>query len=139
MLLLLAATPMPMPSCVFMPMLYGLPQEASSAEGQLVRLALTSRDCAALMPDGGPDAQARIKALEAELASLDSDVAEADAQHRLYSLLEERTRHALVAAVLCEVMSVLLCIACSIDVGLAEHTRVLSTSDWMKRSSSPVP
>lgn len=69
-------------------------QEASAAEGQLVRLALTSRDCAALMPDGGPDAQARIKALKSELAAMESELAEADAQHRLYSLLEERTRHA---------------------------------------------
>ena len=69
-------------------------QEASAAEGQLVRLVLTSRDCAALMPDGGPDAQACIKALESELAAMESELAEADAQHRLYSLLEERTRHA---------------------------------------------
>lgn len=67
-------------------------QEASNAEGQLVRLALTSRYCAALMPDGGPDAQARIHLLEAELHSMESELAEADAQHRLYNLLEERTR-----------------------------------------------
>ena len=67
-------------------------QEASKAEGQLVRLALTSRDCAALMPDGGPNAQARIGSLEAELHGMESKLAEADAQHRLYSLLEERTR-----------------------------------------------
>ncbi|CAL5218617.1 g317 [Coccomyxa viridis] len=69
-----------------------LRQEASKAEGQLVRLALTSRDCAALMPDGGPNAQARIGSLEAELHGMESELAEADAQHRLYSLLEERTR-----------------------------------------------
>lgn len=67
-------------------------QEALKAEGQLVRLALTSRDCAALMPGGGLDAQARIQALEAKLAALETDVAEAEAQHRLYTLLEERTR-----------------------------------------------
>ena len=71
-------------------------QEASRAEGQLIRLALTSRDCAALMPDGGPDAQARIRSLEAELRSMEGELAEADAQHRLYSLLEERTRQAFV-------------------------------------------
>ncbi len=58
-----------------------------------MRLALTSRDCAALMPDGGPDAQARVKALESELATMESELAEADAQHRLYSLLKERTRY----------------------------------------------
>ncbi len=57
-----------------------------------MRLALTSRDCAALMPDGGPNAQARIGSLEAELHGMESELAEADAQHRLYSLLEERTR-----------------------------------------------
>lgn len=46
------------------------------------------------MPDGGPTAQARIHALEGELSSLDSELAEADAQHRLYTLLEERTKQA---------------------------------------------
>lgn len=69
-------------------------QEALKAEGQLMRLALTSRDCAALMPGGGLDANARVKALEAELAHLDTDMAETEAQHRLYTLLQERTRHA---------------------------------------------
>lgn len=59
-----------------------------------MRLALTSRDCAALMPDGGPDAHARIRVLKSELTAMESELAEADAQHRLYSLLEERTRHA---------------------------------------------
>ena len=46
------------------------------------------------MPDGGPTAQARIHALESELGSLESELAEADAQHRLYTLLEERTKQA---------------------------------------------
>ena len=46
------------------------------------------------MPDGGPIAQARIHALEGELSSLDSELSEADAQHRLYTLLEERTKQA---------------------------------------------
>ena len=59
-----------------------------------MRLALTSKDCTALMPDGGPTAQARISALEGELSSLESELAEADAQHRLYTLLEERTKQA---------------------------------------------
>ena len=58
------------------------PQETSDAEGKLARLALTSKDCAALMPDGGPTAHARIHALEGELSSLESELAEADAQHR---------------------------------------------------------
>jgi hypothetical protein len=71
-----------------------LAQEALRAEGQLMRLALTSRDCAALMPGGGLDTNERVKALEAELARLDTDMAETEAQHRLYTLLQERTRQA---------------------------------------------
>lgn len=57
-----------------------------------MRLALTSRDCAVLMPGAALDSNERLKALEAELAALDNDMAEAEAQHRLYTLLEERTR-----------------------------------------------
>ncbi|CAL8470112.1 g9654 [Coccomyxa elongata] len=58
-------------------------EEALKAEGQLVRLALTSRDCAAMMPSGGLDTNERVRALEAELARLETENAETEAQHRL--------------------------------------------------------
>lgn len=67
-------------------------QEELRLEAELLRLELTSRDCAALMPGGGRDTDARIASLEATLAALDGERADAEAQHRLYSLLAERTR-----------------------------------------------
>ncbi len=58
-----------------------------------MRLALTSRDCAAMMPSSGLDTNERVRALEAEVARLETENAETEAQHRLYTLLQERTRH----------------------------------------------
>lgn len=46
-----------------------------------------------LLPADAADAAARTKELEAELAAVDGDLADADAQHRLYTLLGERTRY----------------------------------------------
>jgi hypothetical protein len=67
-------------------------QEELRLDAELLRLALTSRDCAALLPGGGRDTGARVAALERLLAELDAELADAEAQHRLYSLLAERTR-----------------------------------------------
>lgn len=72
---------------------YGLcHQEATRLEGELARLTTASRDCAALVPGDAAGAAARTKELEAELAAVDKELADADAQHRLYTLLGERTR-----------------------------------------------
>lgn len=67
-------------------------QEATLLEGELARLTTASRDCAALVPGDAAGAAARTGALEAELAAVDKELADADAQHRLYTLLGERTR-----------------------------------------------
>ena len=67
-------------------------QEATRLDAELGRLTTTSHDCAALLPADAADAAARTKELEAELAAVDGDLADADAQHRLYTLLGERTR-----------------------------------------------
>ena len=65
---------------------------ASSAETSLRALLLTAGDCAKLMPDGSPDEAARVAELEAHLKALEARQAEAEAKHRLYTLLFERTR-----------------------------------------------
>jgi len=67
-------------------------QEAAQLEGERARLATTSRDCAALVPGDAAGAAVRGAALESELAAVDRELADADAQHRLYTLLGERTR-----------------------------------------------
>ena len=67
-------------------------QEATRLDLELERLTTTSHDCAALLPADAAAASARVRELEAELATVDGDLADADAQHRLYTLLGERTR-----------------------------------------------
>ncbi|KAK9834194.1 hypothetical protein WJX81_007569 [Elliptochloris bilobata] len=69
-----------------------LHSDATRLDAELERLATTSRDCAALLPGDAAGAAVRTKALEAELAAVDRDLADADAQHRLYTLLGNRTR-----------------------------------------------
>ena len=60
-------------------------------EGEKIRLELTSRDCGLLIPDSGRRAAAGIKHLRGQLALLESEGTDADAQHRLYTLLLKRT------------------------------------------------
>ncbi|KAK9808645.1 hypothetical protein WJX72_001158 [[Myrmecia] bisecta] len=66
--------------------------ESTRLEGHIARLSVTSRDCSKLMPDGQPDAQARVQQLQEEMAVLDEELIEAEAKNRLYTLLGERTR-----------------------------------------------
>ena len=61
-------------------------------EAALKQMALTSADCAKLMPDGSPDEAARIAELEAHFKALEVEQASAEAKHRLYTLLHERTK-----------------------------------------------
>ena len=58
---------------------------------------MTSKDCHNLMPGEPPDDQARIKALTEESKVLEDELIEVEAKNRLYTLLGERTRSALVA------------------------------------------
>jgi len=48
-------------------------------------MILESQDCARLMPDGSPAAQARLGGLKADHVSLNVELAEAEAKHRLYT------------------------------------------------------
>lgn len=62
-------------------------------EKDAARMALISRDCSRLMPDGSPEAAARLAELHAERAAVELERAEALAKHRLYELLEARTKY----------------------------------------------
>ncbi len=67
-------------------------QEVLVKEREVAKLILESQDCARLMPDGSPAAQARLGGLRADHESLNVELAEAEAKHRLYTLLEARTK-----------------------------------------------
>ena len=67
-------------------------QEVLKGEKAVQSLILESRDCACLIPDGSPEAQARLEELKVEHESLGTELAEAEANHRLYTLLEARTK-----------------------------------------------
>lgn len=67
-------------------------QEVLLGEKEVQALILESRDCARLMPDGSPEAQARLSELKSEHELLATELAEAEANHRLYTLLEARTK-----------------------------------------------
>ena len=69
-----------------------LQQERIRLEGEKIRLEVTSRDCGLLVPDGGRRAAAGMKHLKGQLALLESEGTDADAQHRLYTLLLKRTQ-----------------------------------------------
>ncbi len=67
-------------------------QESDTSETGLQQLLLTAGDCTKLMPDGSPAEAARIAELREHLKALEVQSAEAQAKHRLYDLLYERTR-----------------------------------------------
>lgn len=67
-------------------------QEVLAKNKEVQRLILTSQDCTLLMPDGSPKSQARLAELKTEHEALDVELAEAEAKHRLYTLLEARTK-----------------------------------------------
>lgn len=62
-------------------------------QNEFAKLTLKDQDCARLMPDGCPQAQARLAELKAENEALNTESAEAGAKHRLYTLLEARTKY----------------------------------------------
>ena len=65
---------------------------ARCAACRLEQLELTSQECAQLMPQSMAEAEARVAALEEELARVENDILEAEAKNELYKLLEVRTR-----------------------------------------------
>jgi hypothetical protein len=67
-------------------------QEVLLKEREVAKLILESQDCTRLMPNGSPVAQARLGGLKADHESLGVELAEAEAKHRLYTLLEARTK-----------------------------------------------
>ena len=61
----------------------------------MASLVLECQDATRLMPDGCPEAQSRLSELKAVQDAINVESAEAGAKHRLYSLLEARTKQAL--------------------------------------------
>ena len=68
-------------------------QEVLLKDAEVAKLVVTSRDCTKLMPDGSPQAKAKIAAIRTAHEQLETDLAEAEAKHRLYTLLEARTKY----------------------------------------------
>ena len=67
-------------------------QELLLKEGEVARLVLECQDATRLMPDGCPEALARLSELKAVQEAINVESAEAGAKHRLYTLLEARTK-----------------------------------------------
>lgn len=67
-------------------------QDVLAADKQVRELTLVSHECALLMPDGAPAEAARLAELADAHTALDRELAEAEAKHRLYTLLEARTK-----------------------------------------------
>ena len=59
---------------------------------EVARLVLVCQDATRLMPDGCPEAQSRLSELRAVQDDISVESAEAGAKHRLYTLLEARTK-----------------------------------------------
>lgn len=55
------------------------------------RLTVTSKDCTALMPTGAVEVKQRMEAVMEEIKGLNAEIIEAEAKHRLYTLLAQRT------------------------------------------------
>lgn len=68
-------------------------QDLLLKEKEVAKLVLESQDCTRLMPDGCPEATARLSDLRAEQDAIATESAEAGAKHRLYTLLEARTKY----------------------------------------------
>lgn len=68
-------------------------QELLLKEKEVSKLVLESQDCTRLMPDGCPEQVARLSELRVEQAAIATESAEAGAKHRLYTLLEARTKY----------------------------------------------
>ncbi len=61
-------------------------------EREVARLVLECQDATRLMPDGCPQAEARLSELRAVQDAIGTESTEAGAKHRLYTLLEARTK-----------------------------------------------
>lgn len=67
-------------------------QELLLKEREVARLVLECQDATRLTPDGCPEAQSRLSELKAVQEAINVESAEAGAKHRLYTLLEARTK-----------------------------------------------